>query len=86
MSKILFLSYVERDELQRIGLHIPLGYGYTWQLVVAMLILKAPILELVVDEPWKDWSPSEDLYHKLIEDRACLVMKVSHTWHITHGM
>ena len=52
-----------------------------------------PIPELVVEDPWKDWSfgigksihvvQTNDVYHKLVEDRAWLTNKVLDTWYIT---
>ena len=51
------------------------------------------ILELVVKDPWNDWSfgigksifvvHANDVYHKLVEDRAWLANKVLETWCIT---
>ena len=72
--------------------HIPRGYGYIWQsLALPTLVFLIP--ELVVEDPWKDWSfgigksifvvHTNDVYHKLVEDRVWLPNKVLDTWYIT---
>ena len=45
-----------------------------------------------VEDPWKDWSSgigqlifvvrTNDVYHKLVEDRSWLANKVLDTWYI----
>ena len=73
--------------------HIPRGYGYIWQSILALPTLVFPIPELVVENPWKDWSfgigksifvvHTNEVYHKLVEDRVWLPNKVLDTWYIT---
>ena len=73
--------------------HIPCVYEYIWQLIWAWPTLVFSIPELVVEDPWKDWSfgigksifvvHSNDVYHKLVEDKAWLTNKVLNTWYIT---
>ena len=72
--------------------HIPHGYGYISQSRLALPSLDFPILELVGEEPWKDWSfgtrksifvvHTYDVYHKLVEDKAWLANKVLDIWYI----
>ena len=72
--------------------HIPLGYGHLWRSMLALPILATPIPKLVVEDPWKDWSfnneksifvvQTNDVYHKLVEDKAWLAKKVLDTWRI----
>ena len=66
--------------------HIPRGYGYIWESVLALPRLVFPLLELAIEDPWKDWSfgigqsifvvNTNDVYHKLVEYRAWLATKV----------
>ena len=70
--------------------HIPRGYGYIWESILALPRLVFPIPMLLVADPWKDWSfgigqsifvvNTNDVYHKLVEDRAWLATKV-----VNHG-
>ena len=76
--------------------HISHGYDYIWWLVVVMPMLMVLVLEFVVEGLWNNWlfdyKKSKLLleinyvYHKLIENRTWLVMKVSHPCHIAHCM
>ena len=73
--------------------HIPRGYGYIWESILTLPRLVFPIPMLLVADPWKDWSfgigqslfvvNTNDVYHKLVEDRAWLETKVANTWYIT---
>ena len=61
-----------------------------------MPTLVFPNPELVVEEPWKDWSfgngkmiflvNTNYVYNKLVEDRAWLENKVLDTWSITRNV
>ena len=60
--------------------HIPHGCGYIWESILALPRLVFPLLKLAVEGPWKDWLfgigqsifvvHTNDVYHKLVEDRA----------------
>ena len=73
--------------------HAPRGYEHIWQSILALPRLVFPILELVLEDPWKDWSfgigksilmvHTNDVYHKLVEDRSWLANKVLDTCYIT---
>ena len=73
--------------------HIPTGYGQIWQSILDLPILSMPIPQLLVEEPWNDWCfdnkksifavYTNDVYHKLVEDRAWVAHKFFATWHIT---
>ena len=73
--------------------HIPCGYGYIWESILALPRLVFPLPELAVEDPWKDWSfgighsifavNTNDVYHKLFKDRVWLATKVLDTWYIT---
>jgi hypothetical protein len=73
--------------------HIPTGYGRLWQSILDLPILSMPVPQLLEEEPWNDWffdnkKPifavyTNDVYHKLVEDRAWVADKFFTTWHIT---
>ena len=60
--------------------HIPRGYGYIWESILALSILVLPLSELAVVDPWKDWSFGigqsifvvhiNYVYHRLVQDRV----------------
>ena len=60
--------------------HAPHEYGHIWQSILALPILAKPILELVMEELWKDWSfhnnksifaaSTNHVCHNLVEDRV----------------
>ena len=72
-------------QIERNKLHIQCGYGYIWQSNLALLSLVFFILELMIEEPWKDWSfgigkwlfvvHTNDIYDKLVQDRAWFTNK-----------
>ena len=77
-----------------VRLCIPLAYDYIWLSLSALSILVAPILELVGDEQLKYWlydskkfilvvHINNKVFHKWIQDRVWLVMKILDTWHTT---
>ena len=73
--------------------HLSRRYGYIWQSILALSILATLIPKLVVEEPWKDWSfhsdksvcvmHTNDVYHKLVENKPWLAKKGLFTWRIT---
>ena len=72
---------------------IPLAYDYIWLSLFALSILVALNLELVGDEQQKYWLyyskkfiivvHINKVFHKLIQDRVWLVVKILGTWHTT---
>ena len=72
--------------------HIPRGHGYIWESILTLPRLLFSIPMLLLADPWKDWSfgighsifvvNTNDVYHKLVEDRAWLETKVANTWYI----
>ena len=44
------------SQTNRNKFHIPHEYEYIWQSILAMPSLVFTTLEMVVAEPWKDWS------------------------------